>query len=232
MELNDSDLQAVYYWVDSIPLSRPKRNIARDFSDGVLLAEVVHHYFPKLVELHNYSPANSVRQKLYNWATLNQKVLRRLNFEVKKSEIDAIVNCKPGVIEAIMLQLQTKIAEYRARKASGEASPTRGSGDSVGSRDGEQDDSQPMASYARNLAGGASGGYGSASSSAAPAVVGGVDPALLAERDTTISELRETIEILELKIKKLEQLVKLKDSRLANLQSRLQANVQSALGPA
>jgi len=41
-------------------------------SIAVLLAEVVHHYFPKYVELHNYSSANSVRQKLYNWSTLNR----------------------------------------------------------------------------------------------------------------------------------------------------------------
>ena len=26
-------MQEVYNWVDSIPLSRPKKNIARDFSD-------------------------------------------------------------------------------------------------------------------------------------------------------------------------------------------------------
>lgn len=38
----------------------------------VLAAELVAHYFPKLVELHNYSSANSLRQKLYNWATLNR----------------------------------------------------------------------------------------------------------------------------------------------------------------
>ena len=61
-----------------MPLSKPKRNIARDFSDGVLVAEVVHHYFPKLVELHNYSAANSVRQKLYNWATLNREFGRHI----------------------------------------------------------------------------------------------------------------------------------------------------------
>ena len=111
--LTNDDLQAIYEWVDSIPVSRPKRNIARDFSDGgmcgglpttveqrgsslkndwrtrshngtlsvshpillliaVMLAEIVHHYFPKLVELHNYSNASSVRQKLYNWSTLNR----------------------------------------------------------------------------------------------------------------------------------------------------------------
>ena len=31
--MDDDDLQRVYQWVDEIPLSRPKRNIARDFSD-------------------------------------------------------------------------------------------------------------------------------------------------------------------------------------------------------
>lgn len=54
-ELAEEDLQVVYTWLDSIPLSRPKRNIARDFSDGVLAAEVVKHYIPRLVDLHNYS---------------------------------------------------------------------------------------------------------------------------------------------------------------------------------
>ncbi|GFH16235.1 SPEF1-like protein [Haematococcus lacustris] len=54
-DVTEQELQGLYTWVDEIPLSRPKRNIARDFSDGVLTAEVVHHYFPKLVELHNYS---------------------------------------------------------------------------------------------------------------------------------------------------------------------------------
>lgn len=32
--LSDEDLQRVYSWVDEIPLSRSKRNITRDFSDG------------------------------------------------------------------------------------------------------------------------------------------------------------------------------------------------------
>ena len=52
--LAEEELQVLYTWVDGIPLSRPKRNISRDFSDAVLLAEVVHHFFPKMVELHNY----------------------------------------------------------------------------------------------------------------------------------------------------------------------------------
>jgi len=71
-------MQEVYNWVDEIPLSRPKKNIARDFSDCVLAAEVVKHFLPALVELHNYSNAHSTQQKTYNWNTLNQKVLKKL----------------------------------------------------------------------------------------------------------------------------------------------------------
>ena len=82
-QLDEEEMQAIYNWVDEIPLSRPKRNIARDFSDGgklifsislifpvsilnltfsfiVLTAEVVKHFIPNLVELHNYSAAHSV----------------------------------------------------------------------------------------------------------------------------------------------------------------------------
>ena len=32
--LGEEEIQAVYNWVDEIPLSRPKKNITRDFSDG------------------------------------------------------------------------------------------------------------------------------------------------------------------------------------------------------
>jgi hypothetical protein len=82
--LSEEDLQKLYSFVDEVPLSRPKKNIARDFSDGgfyqsnefvtssVLFAEVAKHFFPKLVELHNYSGANSMGQKLYNWNTLHR----------------------------------------------------------------------------------------------------------------------------------------------------------------
>ena len=70
--LDEEALQKVYCWVDEVPLSRPKRNISRDFSDGVLVAEIVKHYFPKMVDIHNYSNANSMQQKMYNWETLNR----------------------------------------------------------------------------------------------------------------------------------------------------------------
>lgn len=41
----------------------------------VMAAEVVKHFIPRLVELHNYTPANSTRQKLENWRTLNSEYI-------------------------------------------------------------------------------------------------------------------------------------------------------------
>ena len=38
-----NDIMYIYEWVDSIPLSRQKKNIARDFNDAVLLAEMIKY---------------------------------------------------------------------------------------------------------------------------------------------------------------------------------------------
>jgi hypothetical protein len=72
--LSEEELKTLYNWVDLYPLSRPKRNINRDFSDAVLAAEIVSHSVPNLVDLHNYAAVNSVQQKEYNWKTLNSRL--------------------------------------------------------------------------------------------------------------------------------------------------------------
>ncbi|XP_024516316.1 sperm flagellar protein 1-like [Selaginella moellendorffii] len=116
MDVAPEELPGLYSWVDGIPLSRPKRNIARDFSDGVLAAEVVAHYCPRLVDIHNYSAANSLAQKIYNWNTLNNKVFRRLNFSLTKEDVEAVANAENQMIERILKLLKYKIAKYRPIK--------------------------------------------------------------------------------------------------------------------
>jgi len=107
--MTEDDMQRLYQWIDEIPLSRPKRNIGRDFSDGVLAAELAAHFFPKLVELHNYSAANSVSQKTYNWNTLNQKVFKKMGFQIGKHDIEGVCACAPGVVERVLRTLQHQI---------------------------------------------------------------------------------------------------------------------------
>ncbi|KAK8837656.1 Sperm flagellar protein 1 [Tritrichomonas musculus] len=100
--LTDEQLEELYQWIDKIPLSRRKRNLSRDFADGVLMAEVVSHFFPRLVDLHNYGQALRVDTKIYNWKTLNSKVLKKFNFNLDTETITELANAKPGVIEDVL----------------------------------------------------------------------------------------------------------------------------------
>lgn len=43
------------------------------FMSLVMAAELVKHFFPKMVDLHNYTPAHSTHQKLTNWNMLNRQ---------------------------------------------------------------------------------------------------------------------------------------------------------------
>jgi len=33
-KLSNNQIKDLYYWIDDVPLSRPKKNFSRDFSDG------------------------------------------------------------------------------------------------------------------------------------------------------------------------------------------------------
>ncbi len=112
--LEPAELEALYAWIDGIPLSRPKRNFARDFSDGVLVAEVVRHFVPRLVEMHNYVPAQSVAQKQSNWETVQAKLLKKLKMRISPAQIQAIASAKPMHIEPVLHQLRFKIEAFLA----------------------------------------------------------------------------------------------------------------------
>ncbi|XP_030603506.1 sperm flagellar protein 1 isoform X1 [Archocentrus centrarchus] len=108
-ELNEEELQDLFAWIDKIPLSRPKRHITRDFSDAVMAAEVVKHFFPKLVDLHNYVPASSTQQKLSNWKLLNRKVFSKLIFHVPEETLKKITLSTAGAVVPVLSALREKI---------------------------------------------------------------------------------------------------------------------------
>ncbi|CAK58506.1 unnamed protein product (macronuclear) [Paramecium tetraurelia] len=114
--LNEDELNEIYNWVDTIPLSRPKRHIGRDFADGVLMAEIVQHYIPRIVDIHNYSLAHSVQQKQYNWNTLNTKVFRKMGFQITQKDIDAVIAVVPEAVERILKVVQVKISMFLDNK--------------------------------------------------------------------------------------------------------------------
>ncbi|KAF0313864.1 Sperm flagellar protein 1 [Amphibalanus amphitrite] len=95
-ELERAQFEEVYVWVDDIPLSRPRRNIHRDFSDGCMFAEVVQYFVPRLIELHNYIPANSVKQKRQNWDLLWRKLV------IEQTEQIAVLKARCCKLEQLL----------------------------------------------------------------------------------------------------------------------------------
>jgi len=228
----DDELQALYNWVDEIQFSRPKRNISRDFADGVLVAEVVNFYFPKIVEMHNYSAANSHSQKMYNWNTLNQKVLKKLGYQIHQQDLEDIIKASPGAIERVLKVLQEKIVQAQngglkvgrpsvisgvARSGACAEGPAYPVDDrhllGAGAVDGQPGVGVPRRSDGRQ------------SLEPQPAVQkyqAEVGSEILGEKEQTIAELREMVTIMSEKIKKLEQLVRIKDSKIEALTQKLQ----------
>ncbi|GBF94311.1 hypothetical protein Rsub_06933 [Raphidocelis subcapitata] len=237
MDVSEDELQSLYTWVDEIPLSRPKRNIARDFSDGVLVAEVVSHFFPKVVELHNYSSANSMQQKLYNWNTLNNKVFRKLGFRLPKEDQMQCANSVAGAIERVLKLLRIHIDQCQARGGLETATPTFST--LAASPPGGSPSGPPSAAAAAppSPAGALRcelpaasaamapilSSYLSGSKAAGKAAAAAAAAEALAEKEQAIAEMREMNEILETKVRKLEQLVKLKDAKIHTLMAKLQA---------
>eukprot|EP00058_Branchiostoma_floridae_P018167 XP_002603656.1 hypothetical protein BRAFLDRAFT_235581 [Branchiostoma floridae] len=217
-ELDEESLQELYSWIDEIPLSRPKKNITRDFSDGVMAAEIIRHFQPRMVDLHNYSPANSTQQKLSNWGTLNRKVFNKLNFQVPDDVMRAVCNCKPGVVEVVLNQLRLKIGAYMERRK--KSADVR-----QGFLNQTQSDMMPCLTQ-----------YGESQESIdkdienetkLPSPIDskdGLDPEvrlLLEEKEQAFLASQETVHILNAKIRRLEHLLHLKDIRIEDLNRKL-----------
>ncbi|KAM8923792.1 sperm flagellar protein 1-like [Pelodytes ibericus] len=227
-EISEEQLQELYAWIDQVPLSRTKRNISRDFSDGVMVAEVVKHFIPKIVEMHNYIPANSTQQKLSNWGFLNRKVFSKLNLHVPEDMVRRLITNTSGVIEPVLYTLRQKINEKLQEKSQRESntqqvketeyyitntgqptgpgallSPTYGK-----AFPGSMDQSQNHLTRAD--------GHLHPQIHLEPRV-----RLILEEKEHELMTLQETVQILQMKVQRLEHLVQLKDLRIEDLTRNL-----------
>lgn len=116
LKLNPFELEAVLKWVDSFELSRCRRKLNRDFSDGVLLAEILKVEFPNLVELHNYSGCFAVQGKIENWDILNRKVLKKLQIHLQPEEIEKIVKSDSECIEGVLFRIMNQVEVVKSRE--------------------------------------------------------------------------------------------------------------------
>ncbi|XP_053314044.1 sperm flagellar protein 1 [Spea bombifrons] len=221
---DEETLHDLYAWVDKIPLSRPKRNITRDFSDGVLTAELVKFHFPKLVEMHNYVPANSTQQKVSNWTILNRKVLGKLNFSVPDDVIRKVAHCSPGVVELVLNTLRQKIEE-KQKQTSAESSQVQSPRTEANhnadtgystkqKRNGAEHSPRPAGKTDHGSK--TQSGYSQGA---------GADSGLriqLAEKEQELMAAQESVQVLQVKLRRMERLLQLKNVRIDDLSRRLQ----------
>ncbi|XP_008531815.1 sperm flagellar protein 1 isoform X1 [Equus przewalskii] len=225
--VDEEALHQLYLWVDNIPLSRPKRNLSRDFSDGVLVAEVIKFYFPKMVEMHNYVPANSLQQKLSNWGHLNRKVLNKLNFSVPEDVMRKIAQCAPGVVELVLIPLRLRLEERQRRRKQG-----TGSLQELAPQDGTDYMDVGLSQKAPGEGAPDPQGGGQLRRGWLPAprppgytqALQG-DPSFvlqIAEKEQELLASQETVQVLQMKVRRLEHLLQLKNVRIEDLSRRLQ----------
>jgi hypothetical protein len=150
------------------------------------------------------------RNKTYNWNTLNQKVFKKLGFQVAKKDINSIVEAAPEAIERVLKLLKDHIENYHEMKKSRKSSEQ-----STPSQTGIRPYQHVMAGIDMNIEDGM--GNSENMQNNKDYLQSQVDTEILIEKEQTIQELRETIGILEIKLKKFEQLVKLKDQKVRAL---------------
>ncbi|KAJ1525163.1 hypothetical protein ONE63_009997 [Megalurothrips usitatus] len=203
-------------WLDQVPFSKPRRNISRDFSDGVLMAELLKYFFPKMVELHNYTPANCLVQKINNWLTLYRKVLSKLGVKLNKDQIELIASAAPDVVVPVLMSLKQKIASAQQKHEEECRQASHGS-NLQNVLCFVQDKKQADAVFGIPMACEASNGQ-----QLIVSMENMVPQRLLDEKLNEIAEKDDAINILIQKVSHLDTLLQLKDQRIRDLTQQLQ----------
>ena len=93
----------VYEWADSFEFSIPKKNLTRDFSDGVNMVEMlVKITKPPIIFKHVVSRTLKKAQKIENWKEIQRCLHLKTVIKLSDSEIEGIVNLKPYVLEKFL----------------------------------------------------------------------------------------------------------------------------------
>lgn len=116
-KLNINEIDNLLRWVDSYELTRCNKKLCRDFSDAVLTAEILKYEFPKLVELHNYPPRNALHLKIDNWNTLNRKVLKKMNIQLKPEDIEKLSKADAERIEEFLFDVMNRIDNIKTSES-------------------------------------------------------------------------------------------------------------------
>ena len=91
-----------------------KKNIVFSFSDGYIIAEVIHTMYPSLIDIKSFLDEGSEIARKANWDRLS-KIFQRISMKLSKDEISAIVNrrIEKELVANFMFLLIDKLDEMR-----------------------------------------------------------------------------------------------------------------------
>jgi len=101
--------------LEGVPLRTSARNmtqLSQLLTDGTVIAYMVHRVYPRLINMHTYSPHNSVEGKLSTWKTLHDKVLSKMKVALTEDEIRVIV--KRDSVDLLVAKLREIRMKMRA----------------------------------------------------------------------------------------------------------------------
>ncbi|KAA3672446.1 uncharacterized protein DEA37_0009278, partial [Paragonimus westermani] len=94
-------------------------------ANGVLVAEILHCYYPNKVQLENYVDGNSVHIRVSNWDLIRKVVISEklifqlcasLNLTLNSNLIDAAIHGKFGSINALLTELCETLTRKKVSK--------------------------------------------------------------------------------------------------------------------
>ena len=70
----------IWRWLLGFSLKGKTKNVRRDFSNGYVIAEVLHQYFPMDIQLPEFRNGESFPIKMANWQQLGMIITLKIQF--------------------------------------------------------------------------------------------------------------------------------------------------------
>lgn len=108
--LDAEELADLYEWLDRVPLSKPRSNVEKDFSDGILAAEIVRFYYPDLVDFRMLRQTLNLQERTDQWKLLNSEIFDKIGLTVPSHVLTQLSISKSGIAQAFLFNLRMSLA--------------------------------------------------------------------------------------------------------------------------
>lgn len=108
--LDADELADLYEWLDRVPLSKPRSNVEKDFSDGILAAEIVRFYYPDIVDFRMLRPALSIADRTEQWKLINSEIFNAIGLTVPSHVLAQLSISKSGIAQSFLFNLRMSLA--------------------------------------------------------------------------------------------------------------------------